>query len=235
MVTGPGDALAATAGRGRLRVSHAEREQVIDTLKTTFAAGRLAKEEFDLRLSQAFVSRTYADLAAVTAGLTPEPTAVQPPRTAQTPVVIMQRPGRMMAAATALCAGVWAFVFLLPWPRNSEGDPPRPLISLFFLANFAYLFAVIIGLLGVVALWHARRSGGQLPRQPSAGPGAQLSPGGVERGRVTRSTRALRMKDLILLNARVFSPFRLAALGLGRDGRGGEPGLARLDDEGVVE
>ena len=72
MVTGPGDELAAAAaGRGRLRVSHAEREQVIGTLKAAFVAGRLAKDEFDLRVSQAFASRTYAELAAVTDGLPP--------------------------------------------------------------------------------------------------------------------------------------------------------------------
>jgi len=40
MVTGPGDELAASApGRGRLRASHADREQVIGTLNTAFAQG----------------------------------------------------------------------------------------------------------------------------------------------------------------------------------------------------
>ena len=178
MVTGPGDELAASAaGRGRLRVSHADREQVIDTLKAAFVQGMLAKDEFDLRVSQAFASRTYAELAAVTVGLPAEPTAAQPPGPAPAPDVIMQRPGRMMAVATALCAGVWAFVWLPPWPRNSEGDPPHPLFPLFFLTNLAYLFAVLIGVLGMVALRQAKRSGGQPPRQPSAGPDAQLPPG----------------------------------------------------------
>jgi hypothetical protein len=178
MVTGPGDELAAAAaGRGRLRVSHADSERVIGTLKAAFVQGMLAKDEFDLRVSQAFASRTYAELAAVTADIPAEPTAAQPLRPAQTPDVIMQRPGRMMAVATAFCAGVWAFVFLAPWPRNSEGNPPHPLIYLFFLTNLAYLFAVLIGLLSMVALWQAKRSGRQPPRQPSAGPDAQLPPG----------------------------------------------------------
>jgi hypothetical protein len=53
MVTGPGDVLAAAAaGRGYLRVSHAEREQAIETLKAAFAHGMLAKDEFDLRAGQ---------------------------------------------------------------------------------------------------------------------------------------------------------------------------------------
>ena len=46
----------------------AEREQVIDTVKAASVRGTLAKDEFDLRVSQAFASRTYAELTAVTAG-----------------------------------------------------------------------------------------------------------------------------------------------------------------------
>jgi hypothetical protein len=59
----------ATAGRGRLRASHADREHVIDVLKTAFVQGRLSKEEFDMRVGQTFASRTYAELAALTADI----------------------------------------------------------------------------------------------------------------------------------------------------------------------
>ena len=58
---------AATAGRGRLRTSHADREQVIDVLKAAFVQGRLTKDEFEARVGHALLSRTYAELAAVTA------------------------------------------------------------------------------------------------------------------------------------------------------------------------
>ena len=37
------------AGRDHLRASHADREQVIGTLKAAFVQGMLAKDEFDLR------------------------------------------------------------------------------------------------------------------------------------------------------------------------------------------
>ena len=67
-MAGPGEEIAA-AGRGRLRASHADREQVIGTLKAAFVQGMLARDEFGQRVSQAFTSRTHADLAAVTAGL----------------------------------------------------------------------------------------------------------------------------------------------------------------------
>ena len=64
--------LTAMAGRGHLRASHADREQMVDTLKVAFTQGRLAKDEFDVRISQALVSRTYADLAAVVVGIPAE-------------------------------------------------------------------------------------------------------------------------------------------------------------------
>ena len=48
---------------------------MIDVLKAAFVRGMLAKDEFDLRVSQAFASRTYAELAAATAGLPAGPAA----------------------------------------------------------------------------------------------------------------------------------------------------------------
>jgi hypothetical protein len=60
---------AATAGRGRLRASHSDREHVVDVLKAAFVQGRLTKDEFDMRVGQTFASRTYAELAALTADI----------------------------------------------------------------------------------------------------------------------------------------------------------------------
>ena len=167
MVTGPGDELAASAaGRERLRASHADREQVIGTLKAAFVQGMLAKDEFDLRVGQAFASRTYAELGAVTADLPAKRTASQPPEAARTqgeqPVL---RPGPVIMAATALNAGVWAFTFLPPWPTNSEGDPPHGVISLFFSANLVYLFVLVIAVGYLVAGWREKRSSGRPPRR----------------------------------------------------------------------
>ena len=176
MVTGPeGELAAAAAGRGRLRVSRADREQVIDTLKAAFVQGMLAKDEFDLRVSQAFASRTYAELAALTADLPAGLAVAQPPKPARTQDEIMQRPGRMMAVATTLYAGVQAFVFLPPWPMNSEGDPPKGIVPLFVLSTLMYLFAVLIGVVNMVALRREKRSGGRPPRRPATGAGVQAS------------------------------------------------------------
>ena len=70
MTTGPGDEQAAGgSGDGHLRVSHADREQVIATLKAAFIQGRLSRDELDLRVGRALGSRTYAELAALTADI----------------------------------------------------------------------------------------------------------------------------------------------------------------------
>ena len=74
------DMAAAAAGRGRLRASHADREHVLDVLKAAFVEGRLTKDEFDMRVGQTFASRTYAELAALTANIPAGLIGVQPPR-----------------------------------------------------------------------------------------------------------------------------------------------------------
>jgi Domain of unknown function (DUF1707) len=77
----PGDEEAAfAAGRGHLRASTDDREQMVDMLKAAFAQGRLTKDEFDARIGQTFASRTYAELAAVTAGIPAPPVPARPPR-----------------------------------------------------------------------------------------------------------------------------------------------------------
>lgn len=68
---------AASAG---LRASRADRERVIDLLKAMFAQGRLDRDEFDARIGQALASRTYGELAAVTAGIPAEQTGALPRR-----------------------------------------------------------------------------------------------------------------------------------------------------------
>jgi hypothetical protein len=45
---------------------------VIGLLKAAFVEGRLAQDEFDTRVGQALASRTYAELAAVTADIPAE-------------------------------------------------------------------------------------------------------------------------------------------------------------------
>ena len=169
-MAGPGDEIAAGAGdRGYLRASDADREQVIETLKAAFVQGRLTKGEFDLRVGQAFAARTYAELAAATAGIpaglsTPKPPAPVRARGRQ-PVL---RPGRVAFAATMLYAGVWEYVILFPMGRDNDTDG-----ELIIVGGFVYLIILAI-CVGRAAALLEKRSGGQSPRRP-AGAGSQAS------------------------------------------------------------
>ena len=66
MATGPWD-----PGSARFLASDADRERTVDVLKTAFVYGTLTKDELTLRTGRALTARTYAELAAITAGLTP--------------------------------------------------------------------------------------------------------------------------------------------------------------------
>jgi len=70
----------AAVAHGRLRASQADREQVVEVLKTAFVQGRLTRDEFGGRVGRALASRTYAELTAVTVGIPAGPAAAQPPR-----------------------------------------------------------------------------------------------------------------------------------------------------------
>jgi Domain of unknown function (DUF1707) len=148
----PGDEIAAAAaGRGHLRVSHADREQVIDTLKAAFVQGRLTKDEFDARIGQTFTSRTYAELAAVTAGI-PAGLASQPlrkparalTRTEKTAawgvygivmpafLTVAGMPGHTAVGAVAITAAVIYFIFWLVGGilvLGSRHGWPRPYVE----------------------------------------------------------------------------------------------------------
>ena len=63
-----------------LRAARADRERVIDLLKAAFVQGRLMRDEFDARVGQALASRTYGELAAVTADIPAELIAALPRR-----------------------------------------------------------------------------------------------------------------------------------------------------------
>jgi hypothetical protein len=61
--------MAAGKGKGHIRASDADREQVIDALKEAFVRGRLTKDELTVRAGRAIASRTYAELTAITADI----------------------------------------------------------------------------------------------------------------------------------------------------------------------
>lgn len=115
-------------GGSRLRASHADPEQVIDVLKAAFVQGRLTKDEFDLRVSQAFAARTHAEVADVTAaGLI----GVQP-----------RRPDRSRAGkAAAWCA----FGIVLP-PLLAVAVVPGPFTVRATIATTVVIYLLFLGM-----------------------------------------------------------------------------------------
>jgi Domain of unknown function (DUF1707) len=170
VITGPQD--PAAAGGDRIRAGHADREQVIEALKDAFVHGRLTKDELDLRVSQALASRTYTELAALTADIPAGLTTAKPPTPARAqgeqPVL---RPGPVIKAATALYAGVW--VYAIFFPKGADG--PSIFVTLTFVGGFVYLIILAICVGQMVALRREQRSGGQPPGRPAAGAGGQAS------------------------------------------------------------
>jgi Domain of unknown function (DUF1707) len=104
VTAGPGDQRAA--GRGRLRASHADREQVIDVLKVAYVQGRLALDELDERVGRTLGALTYDDLAAITGDIPWGVARPRPPR----------RPPAAAPAATLppASAARWALAGLVP-------------------------------------------------------------------------------------------------------------------------
>ena len=90
---------AAGVARGQLRTSRADRERAIEVLKAAFTQGRLAKDEFDLRVGQVLASRTYADLGPLTVDIPGWVTSAQPSGEDA------GEPGRMLSFKTAAKVG----------------------------------------------------------------------------------------------------------------------------------
>jgi hypothetical protein len=108
----------ADSGRGRLRASDADRERVVGTLKAAYVHGLVTKNEFDARVSQAFASRTYAELALITADIPAGLAAVPPPprpgpAKASPPSGANLTPGERAIIGTGLLAALALVVALL--------------------------------------------------------------------------------------------------------------------------
>jgi hypothetical protein len=164
-MTGPDE--RGLAARGHLRAAQADREQAITVLKAAYAQGRLTKDELEARAGQAFASRTYAELAALTADIpadlpTASPAAASPAATesdaawpppstpARTMAKAARRSGVCLLVAVALVEGAYlAGNFLL------------------IVAGFFALIAAsgFFGY-GILDAWQERRSHAQLPPGP---------------------------------------------------------------------
>jgi DUF1707 SHOCT-like domain len=101
----------------QLRASDADREQVLEFLKTAFVQGRLTMDELDARAGQALVSRTYGELAALTADIPSGPAQALPRPPAAPAVVPAAEPVPAAARTPASAkAAVWAACVIAALP-----------------------------------------------------------------------------------------------------------------------
>jgi Domain of unknown function (DUF1707) len=139
----PGDNMAAGAeGDSNLPTWHAGREQVLDALKAAFVQGRLARDEFDLRVSQ--VLGAYAELDAVTADIPAGLTTAQPPET-----IRKSHNKKLIQRGTA--AGAGASVALTA--TIAVAARGNPVISLVIVGLVGIFVAVLLAVLLTLVSW----------------------------------------------------------------------------------
>ena len=191
MATWPGD--QTVAGRGCLRASNADRDRVIEMLKSAFVQGRLTKDEFEDRVGQTLAARNHAELAALTADI-PAGLALPPPPRASGRDLDRLRESKAAraTAGAALAAGLLTIAAI----GNGSNDPATGLAAVILLSPVWVL--VLAGLLALHsrlekhAARHQPRGPGQdgperdsrrvpgsghhrdLPRRPAGEPGAEL-------------------------------------------------------------
>jgi hypothetical protein len=167
-MAGPGDEIAA--GGGHLRAAHADREQVIGTLKAAFVHGMLDKDEFGQRLGQALASRTYADLAVVTADLPAGLADARPHRHAGR---AKARQPMSKAAKAGICA---ALAIAVPVVLSFATGAPIPLFI--FPIFYLMLLTIEVGARWSEKHWRAastRRGRPAIPSPPAGRPGRAAS------------------------------------------------------------
>ena len=154
-VSGP-HVLSPPQPLGRLMASDADRENVVDMLKTAFARGRLTKQELDLRAGQTFAARTYADLAALTADLPAGLTRTEPVRKPA-----QARPRRpvdkavVWSAFGVIALALFAAAFAVPDPTPTDN---RPIGKILFLVTVVYFITWLVAGVQMLGTWHQQRS-----------------------------------------------------------------------------
>jgi len=120
---------------------NADRDRVVDVLRAGFAEGRLTQEEFTERVAQAYKSRTYGELATLTADLPTGPIPAQ-----LSPAV---QPAQPVQLATPVRPG-WPWP---GWPALRRQDEGLLAPSLTGLALTAVVVFVLAAFVTGVAVW----------------------------------------------------------------------------------
>jgi len=156
-----------TAGTpGHLRTSRADREQAVDVLKAAFVQGHLTKGEFDQRVGQAFVARTYAELAPLTADIPDGVTSVQPPAGHS------REPGKALSFKTATRVGA---VGAAPSVASAavvlvQASAVPTVVGVFLVGLTGVFVAGLLATLLMILSWAIRRAQNRAAQGPPSGP-----------------------------------------------------------------
>jgi uncharacterized membrane protein len=165
--------LAAGAHAG-LRASDADRERLVELLKTAFAEGRLSQDEYNLRMGHAYTARTYGELGALVSDL---PGAM--PRAAHDLSTYQPRRANSLAVASLVCGLLEIFFGFTAIPAvilghkalrqiRQTGEPGRGMAKAGLILGwsaigiFVVLIAVMV-LAAVVATSHTGQAIHTLP------------------------------------------------------------------------
>jgi hypothetical protein len=165
-----------------MRVSHADRDQVVATLQDAFVAGMLTRDELDTRVGRALAARTRGDLAGLTGDLPPVPAGAGRPDGTAAPAGAAapdrhRRPLVRASAQTACCLvfAVCMVAIAVHFYPDGPGPNPHHGMARPFLA---LAFASVVTAFGLMATGVAsaveqrsdrRRAAAGLPPR-SAGP-----------------------------------------------------------------
>jgi Domain of unknown function (DUF1707) len=156
----------------------ADREYVIDTLKTAFVHGLLTREDLDGRTGQVLTARTYAELDALAADIPGVARLAGPPVPPAPAAAGLARPSaparRWPLARAAAGAGSCLVIAAAAMAGAVITDPgapgPNPWATLWVLLLFVAVCAALGFLVhGVATSIEQRRSRRQLPPRPGRG------------------------------------------------------------------
>jgi hypothetical protein len=154
-----------------MRAGHDDREQVIAELKAAFVQGRLDKDELEERAGRAVASRTYGELAALTADIPdPAPSSADPAAAGRA----TSTPGRTLARGLKR-----AGICLLAAAALMEAAFLTDNFLLIVAATFAALAAGGFLGYGIIDAVQERRARAQLAPGPDSGPGPGSGSGGA--------------------------------------------------------
>jgi hypothetical protein len=134
-----------------MRASRADRDLVVNVLKSAFVQERLAKEELDDRIGQALAARTWGDLDALTADLPAGP-GLAPPAQAPVAARVPGPPTRSLShgepvsrSARIWASGMPAFIVVCGIGGGLLGGPGPGAVIAGLAAGLVFVVLWVVG------------------------------------------------------------------------------------------